>query len=65
MEDVASKFFDNNQPCPEEVKDCSSLREEFNRTLDALKRQGGCSACAERNLRNGFIARINSSLISK
>jgi hypothetical protein len=62
MEDIANKFFDNNQPCPQEIKDCQSLREEYNRTLDALKRRGGCSSCAERNLKNGFIAKIQSLL---
>jgi hypothetical protein len=62
MEDVASKFFDNNQPCPQEITDCQSLRDEYNRTLDAIKRQGGCNSCAERNLRNGFIARIKEYL---
>jgi hypothetical protein len=65
MEDITSKFFDNSQPCPDEIADCQALREEFNRTLDAAKRNGGCSACAERNIRNGFIARIQSTLTPK
>jgi hypothetical protein len=61
-EDLTSKFFNFLENCPNEIPDCSSLRQEYMQTLDAMKRKGGCSSCAERNLRNTFIDRIKSLL---
>ena len=59
MEQITSIFFNTSSPCPKEIPDCQNLREEYLQTLDALKRQGGCSSCAERNLKNNFINRIS------
>jgi hypothetical protein len=62
MEEITRKFFLLNEECPCEIEDCASLRNEYIETLDALKRQGGCSSCAERRLRNSFIERIKKSI---
>jgi hypothetical protein len=62
MEEITRLFFDMTASCPSEISDCENLRQEYLQTLDALKRQGGCSACAERSLRNNFINRIKTSI---
>jgi hypothetical protein len=64
MEDITRLFFDSNEKCPPEIPDCANLRLEYLNTLDGLKRNGGCSSCAERQLKNSFIKRIES-LITK
>lgn len=58
MDDIASRFFNTLDECPKEIEDCSNLRSEYMKTLDALKVRSGCSPCAERGLRNQFIERI-------
>lgn len=58
LQEIASKFFDNSQPCPEQIPDCENLRIEYTQTLDGLRRSGGCSGCQERNFKNIFIAKI-------
>ncbi len=58
MENITRPFFDNNEKCPQEIPDCANLRLEYLNTLDSLKRNGGCSSCAERQLKNSFIKRI-------
>lgn len=60
MEDIASRFFNTLEDCPKEIKDCSNLRDEYMKTLDVMKVRSGCSPCAERNLRNQFIARMKN-----
>jgi hypothetical protein len=62
MEEITRLFFDTTAPCPIEISDCQNLRQEYLQTLDALKRQGGCSSCAERNLKNNFINRIKANI---
>ena len=56
MDEIPHKFFDFSQPCPEEVKDCESLREQYKTEMENLKSQGICGGCAERGLRNKYIA---------
>lgn len=58
LEEITRRFFENTVPCPEQVPDCQNLRLEYNQTLEGLKRNGGCSSCQERNLKNTFIAKI-------
>ncbi len=58
LPEITSKFFDNSQPCPEQIPDCENLRIEYMQTLEGLRRNGGCSGCQERNLKNTFIAKI-------
>lgn len=65
MEEITRLFFDANSPCPPEILDCKNLRQEYLQTLDSLKRQGGCSSCAERNLKNNFVNRIKATLENK
>jgi hypothetical protein len=60
LNDITSQFFDTSKPCPSQIPDCFNLRTEYFQVLDAKRREGGCNSCAERNLRNTFIARIAS-----
>lgn len=62
-DDIASRFFNPLVDCPKEIKDCSNLRSEYMKTLDALKVRSSCSPCAERNLRNQFIERIKNAIV--
>lgn len=58
LQEIASKFFNNSQPCPEQIPDCENLRMEYTQTLDGLRISGGCGGCQERSLKNTFIAKI-------
>lgn len=58
MEEITRKFFNVDEECPKEIKDCQNLRREFIETFDAIKRRGGCGSCAERQLKNSFTNRI-------
>lgn len=62
MDDIASRFFNSLEECPKEIKNCSDLRSEYMKSLDALKVRSGCSPCAERNLRNQFIEKIKNAI---
>lgn len=62
MEDIASKFFNTLTDCPNEIPNCENLREEYVRSLDAMKVKGACSTCAERGLRNNFLSRLKTIL---
>ena len=62
MEEIPQKFFDFTQPCPEEVKDCGIIREQYTAELDHLRSQGACGGCAERGLRNKYIAIILNNI---
>jgi len=51
-------FFEVNQPCPSEIPDCDNLRLQYVTELNDLKRRGGCGTCAERQLRQNYITRL-------
>ncbi len=51
LDDITSKFFNTLVDCPSEIPNCEQLRQEYVRTLDAMKVKGACSSCAERSLR--------------
>jgi len=52
------QFFDHNLPCPSEIPDCEKRRVEYTEKLDALKRSGGCTKCAENRIKNEFILQL-------
>lgn len=58
MEELQAKFFNLDQPCPEEIPDCQKLRDDYNMELKKYKDQGMCSGCIERSLRNKYITFI-------
>ena len=52
------QFFNSALPCPGEIPECDGLRVKFLNELDELKRRGGCSKCAENNLKNKYILKL-------
>ena len=58
INDITSRFFIFDETCPAEIPDCENLRKEYILTLDSVRRGGGCGSCAERQMKNSFIARI-------
>ena len=65
LDETPLKFFDLTQPCPEEITDCLSLREQYTAELEGLKAQGMCSGCVERGLRNKYIAVVMSNIVKR
>lgn len=55
-------FFDFAQPCPSEIPNCQELRHEFGQDFDRVRKGGGCGTCAERNLRQQYIVRLQELL---
>lgn len=61
--DEIMQFFDFTKPCPDKIRDCESLRHQYGQDFDNVRKQGGCGSCAERNLRQQYIARLQQQLI--
>jgi hypothetical protein len=61
MDDILQNFFDLEKPCPEQIKNCADIREQYKGELEALRMRGGCGGCMERSLRNKYIV-LTSSL---
>jgi len=51
-------FFDLSSPCPEEIKNCSSLRNEYLEKLNFLQKMNSCKSCNVSELKAYFIDRI-------
>ena len=62
MDDIQLKFFDLAQPCPDNIINCESVREQYKNELEQLRSRGGCGGCMERSLRNKYIVLVNSLL---
>lgn len=60
MDNIQHSFFDFNAPCPEDIINCSEVREQYKKEWEELKRRGGCGGCMERSLRNKYIVLVNS-----
>lgn len=61
-DEIASKFFNKDESCPDEIIDCENLKTEFFSSLDDLKSKHGCSPCVERHLINKFLEKIKQNL---
>jgi len=53
-------FFNLEAPCPDSIIGCETVREQYKKELEDLKSRGACGGCAERSLKNKFIAIIGS-----
>lgn len=58
------QFFELDKPCPKEILNCESVREQYKRERDDLLARGACGGCMDRALRNKYITLI-SALIQK
>jgi len=44
-EEIIQTFFDFNKDCPQQIKNCSKLREEYRQRLTTLKKFNSCTDC--------------------
>lgn len=58
--DTIMQFFDFAKPCPPEIPDCQAVRHQYGVDLETVRRQGGCGTCAERNLRQQYIIKLQN-----
>lgn len=54
---LLDKFFDENQPCPQEIPLCDEVRKRYNEELKNLTTTG-CSSCAKAGLKSRYIEAI-------
>jgi hypothetical protein len=59
------RFFNIDQPCPADIPNCEQLREEFLNKLEELRKQGGCSPCKARGIRNHYLQIITGAYGAK
>lgn len=60
---IINQFFLMEQPCPSEVQNCQSLRNNYIVANNNLKKQGGCYPCNHNNLRTSTIQLIKKNLV--
>lgn len=60
---IVTRFFQMDQPCPSEIKDCQSLRNNYIQSNNALKNRPGCYPCNHNNLRTNTVQLIKKNLI--
>ena len=60
---IITQFFQMDQPCPIQIKNCQNLRNSYVQRNATLKRQGGCYPCAHNNLRTQTIQNIKKNLV--
>jgi len=60
---IITQFFQMDQPCPSQIKNCQNLRNSYVQSNTTLKRQGGCYPCAHNNLRTQTIQNIKKNLV--
>jgi len=58
------KFFNLNEPCPDDIINCDSVREQYKKEYQDLTARGACGGCLERSLRNKYIVLL-SALVKK
>ena len=54
------KFFRLDEPCPDDIINCESIRDQYRKEYMDLQSKGGCGGCLERALRNKYISIISS-----
>jgi hypothetical protein len=50
------QFFDLSRPCPDNIKDCNILRDEYIREVNSFSTQ--CKECDRLKIRDRYIERI-------
>jgi hypothetical protein len=60
---IINQFFLMEQPCPSEIQNCQSLRNNYITANANLKKQGGCYPCMHNNLRTNTIQAIKKNLV--
>ena len=60
---IINQFFLMEQPCPSEVQNCQSLRNNYIVANNNLKKQGGCYPCNHNKLRTSTIQLLKKNLV--
>ena len=60
---IINQFFMMDQPCPSEIKNCQSLRNNYVVANNNLKKQNGCYPCMHNNLRTQTIQILKNNLV--
>jgi hypothetical protein len=60
-QNIIEQFFTLDKPCPDSIKDCEQVRDDYKKRLEILKSQPGCSSCKLRSLRNIITTQILSN----
>lgn len=63
MEDTIVAFFNLNVPCPKDIQDCLSLREQYVKELTALEKTPGCTSCKRNSLKAKFLSSVHGAYI--
>lgn len=61
MDDIATKFFEKSEKCPEEIINCEDIRKDYFQSLDEFMSKHGCGPCAQRHIRNKFLEKIKQN----
>lgn len=56
---MISDFFEDDKPCPPEIKDCQKLREEYKKDLSHINPKS-CKPCVLNSLKNKYLNIITS-----
>jgi hypothetical protein len=65
MNDDQLQFFDLEKPCPESIMNCETLRLQYKKEHEELKRRGGCGGCIERALKHKFFSIISALTVKQ
>lgn len=65
MDDFQQVFFDDAKPCPENIHNCESLRQQYKEELARIEASGACGGCIKRSLKQKYITFILSSMVKE
>lgn len=51
-------FFNLNEPCDKDTKNCNELRKKYMEELNDLQTNGGCQRCLLINLQESYVRRL-------
>lgn len=59
---IVLSFFEFSEPCPQDIKNCTELRQEYRRDVEQNSINGVCSGCVLSFIRQKYINKIVLSL---
>jgi len=60
---IINQFFMLDQPCPPEIKNCQSFRNNYVVANNNLKKHAGCYPCMHNNLRTQTIQTLKKNIV--
>ena len=61
---IYDDFFDLKNPCPDSIKGCQELREEYTNKLEAINNDKNCRGCKALNLKAEYMTYVWKSYLS-